>query len=396
MRFKLILSIILLVYLNGYSQNTDSKKSHAIDSIVEKYAKEYSIVGLSIGIVHNGGKITNHYGKTDLENNYSVTDSTMFHLASISKLYTSTAIMQLVELNQLSLEDKLVDILPNFKMKDKRYLDIKIKHLLTHSSGLPWNSHLKKSPDDATAIPLYIQNLQKKKLNFAPGGEMSYKTYSNVGYNLLGAVIEKITEQKFDEFVSENILLPLKMSQSTYYYEDVASSNLAIPQIVKGDSKKIKRFNFFGVDSKRKPILNGKPLALRNYEIYGEDYENNPSGNLISSAEELNLWMQHHLEIYSDSTFNGILKNTTLKEMWVSQKTIPNKKTSIGWGWWIYDDIQLGKAVFHVGNNPGFSSMLMVYPEHNFGITVLCNGRYAQEAVWNKITEEIAKLYLVE
>lgn len=394
MRIKVILSLLLLAHLNGFSQNIDSDKSDAIDSIVEKYAKEYSIVGLSIGIVHNGEKTTKHYGNTDLENNYPVTDSTMFHLASISKLYTATAIMQLVELKQLSLEDKLVDILPSFKMKDKRYLDIKIKHLLTHSSGLPWNSHLKKSPDDITAIPLYIQNLQKKRLNFAPGKKMSYKTYSNVGYNLLGVVIEKITGRRFDTFISKNILRPLVMHQSTYYYEEVALPNLAIPQIVKGDSKKIKRFNFFGVDSKRKPILNGSPLTLRSYEIYGEDYENNPSGNLISSAQELNLWMQHHLEIYSDSTFHGILKYNTLKEMWASQKTIPNKKTSIGWGWWIYDDNQLGKSVFHVGNNPGFSSILMIYPEHHFGITVLCNGSYAQEAVWNKITEEIAKLYI--
>ena len=394
MKIGIIIVITLFTFLNGYAQNEDFERNNAIDSIVNKYAKEYSIVGLSIGIIDNGEKITRHYGNTDLTNNYPITDSSLFHLASISKLYTATAIMQLVEKNKLSLDDKLVDFLPDFKMKDKRYSEIKIKHLLSHSSGLKWNNKLKKSPDDVTSIPLYIQNLQKGKLKFSPGEKMSYQTYSNVGYDILGIVIERISGQKFDEYIDENILIPLKMDQSTYYYENIDSSKLAIPQIVDGNSKKIKRLNSLGIDSKKKPIINGKPLSLKNYDIYGEDYEHNPSGNLISSANELNLWMQHNLEIYTNSISQGILKHTTLNEMWISQKEIPNKKTSIGWGWWIYEDDELGKSVFHVGNNPGFCSILMIYPEKNFGITVLCNGWYAQEAVWNKITEEITKLYI--
>ena len=87
------------------SQNIDFEKKAAIDSIVNKYAKEYSIVGLSIGIIDNGNEYTQHYGNTDLNKRYMVSDSTMFHLASISKLFTATAILQLVENNKLSLEN---------------------------------------------------------------------------------------------------------------------------------------------------------------------------------------------------------------------------------------------------------------------------------------------------
>lgn len=388
------LSIILTPFLTLFSQETDLERNKAIDSIVNNYAQEYSIVGMSIGIVHNGNKFTKHYGSTDAKNIYSVADSTMFHLASISKLFTATAIMQLVEKNRLSLEDKLTDILPGFKMKDKRYKDIKIKHLLTHSSGLKWDNKLKKSPDDTSSISLYIQNLQKVKLKFMPGEKLSYETYSNIGYDLLGIVVEQISGQRFDEYIHKNILQPVGMHRSTYFYEEIDASQLAIPQIVAGNSRKIKRFNSFGVDSKRNPVMNGEPLQLKSYEVYGEEYEHNPSGNLISSANELNLWMQQHLEIYNDSTINGIMGQGTLKDMWKLQKEIPGKKTSIGWGWWKYEDDELGPSVFHAGNNPGFCSILIIYPEANFGITILCNGRYAQEAVWNKITEEITKLYL--
>lgn len=396
MKIFITISIVLLSFLKVLSQNIDFERETAVDSIVNKYAKEYSIVGLSIGIIDKGNEFTQHYGNTDLSNRYIVSDSTMFHLASISKLFTATAILQLVENNKLSLEDKLVDILPEFKMKDKRYAEIKVKHLLTHSSGLKWNNKLKKSPDDTSSISLYIQNLQKAKLKFTPGKKMSYKTYSNVGYNLLGIVIERVSGQSFDNYIYENILRPLKMYRSTYYYEDIDASHLAIPQIVVGNSKKIRRLNFLGIDSKRDPIVNGEPLQLKSYSVYGEEYEHNPSGNLISTVKELNLWIQHHLELYSDSKFKGILEQNTLKKMWTTQKEIANNKTSIGWGWWISQDEKLGTSVFHVGNNPGFCSLLMIYPEKNFGITILCNGWYAQEAVWHKITDDIVKLYLEE
>lgn len=396
MKTGIIISILCFSFITGYSHNIDFERNNAIDSIVSKYAKEYSIVGLSIGIVDNGNKFTKHYGNTDLINNYSITDSTMFHLASISKLFTATAIMQLVEDNKLNLEDKLIDILPDFKMKDDRYREIKIEHLLTHSSGLRWNNNLRKSPDDTTSTTLYIQNLRKEKLKFTPGEKMSYETYSNVGYDLLVLVIEQISGKKFDEYIYENILIPLKMNRSTYYYEEIDSSNLAIPQIVDGNSKKVKRLNSSGIDSKKNPIVNGEPLKLKSHKVYGEEYEHNPCGNLISSAEELNLWIQYNLEVCSDSTFKGILKHNTLNEMWTPQRNTPNKnkRISIGWGWWIYQDDELGKSVFHVGNNPGFCSILMIYPEKNFGITILCNGWYAQEGVWHKITEEITKLYI--
>lgn len=387
------LLLFILPFTSGFSQEDQLGKIDSLDLIVNQYIKEYSIVGLSIGIVTAQKSYTRSYGSTDLTSGYPVSGKTLFHTASISKLFTATAILQLVEQQQLNLEEKVVDILPDFKMKDKRYSEIKIKHLLTHSSGLMWNNNLKESPDDYRAIPLYINNLSKKKLNFKPGEKLSYETYSNVGFNLLGAIIEKKSGEKFDEYIKAHILEPLKMNRSTYYFEEIDASELAIPQIVSGNSKKVNRLNKYGIDNKKNPILNGTPLQVESYPIYGEDYEHNPSGNLISSAEELNLWINHHLKLYAASTPNKILQQSTLKDMWSTQKNIEETRTSIGWGWWIYKD-DLGEFVFHVGDNPGFCSILGIYPEQNFGLVILCNGWYAKEAVWNKLHDEITKLYL--
>ena len=392
---KVISTILLIITstLYSYSQNIDTNISSAIDSIVEKSIKEYSIVGISIGIVNKGNSYTKHYGITDISENYSVSDSTMFHIASISKIFTTTAILQLIEKGKLKLNDRLVDIIPSFKMKDKRHKKITIEHLLTHSSGLMWDNKLKESPDNHSSVQLYVDNLKNKKLNFNPGEKSSFQTYSNVGFDLLGIVIESVSGIYFDQYVRENILEPIEMVHSTYYYENIESTILAMPQIVSGNSKKIKRLNFYGIDSHKNPILNGKNLSIEKYQTYGEDYEHNPSGNLISSAKEINLYMNHLLDIYKKDNFDGVLDKESLMDMWSTHKFI-NKKSSFGWCWWIDSKDDFGKSVYHGGSYTGFSSLLIMYPEQDFGITVFCNGWYAQEAIWKDISTKIIELYL--
>lgn len=394
MRSPLITFFILFTSLNLYSQEIGKKELIAIDSIAKKYMQEYAIVGLSIGIVNNGESSTFSYGNTDIQKKYSITDSSMFHLASVSKLFTTTAIMQLVEKGQLGLDDKLVDLIPEFQMRDKRSKEITIRHLLTHTSGLMWDNKLKNSPGDISAIPLFINKLNKRKLNFPPGRNLSYRTYSNVAFDLLGMIVGKKSGKIFEEYIMENILEPLQMKSSTYFYKDIDSSLLARPILFSGNSKRINRIHLSGLEDKDLTMLTTDGLHLKVHDIYGEDYEHNPSGNLISSASELNLFMKHMIDLNSDSQINGILQQASISEMWTTQKSIPDKRTSIGLGWWIHLDEKLGKSVFHVGNNPGFCSVLMIYPEQKLGITILSNASYAQKAVWNKMTAEIASLFM--
>jgi hypothetical protein len=84
------------------------------------------------------------------------------------------------------------------------------------------------------------------------------------------------------------------------------------------------------------------------------------------------------------------LKEETLKDMWTVTESIPEYKISLGLTWWIFDNSDLGRYICHFGNNPGFCSILFIFPEQNFGINILCNGMFAQEAVFNQIPLEIA------
>jgi len=116
---------------------------------------------------------------------------------------------------------------------------------------------------------------------------------------------------------------------------------------------------------------------------------------LNSCSLDLCYWIIQNLNIYNDSTsFNGVIKSSTLNNMWTTRFVAPqNKNVSIGLGWWITNSESLGKYYWHVGDNPGFSSTLMIFPEHNFGITVLSNQMYSEQIVWNKIPFDIINLF---
>lgn len=389
-------TIILIQSLSCLGQKPANELKAKIDSIVNPYIKQYSIVGMSIGIVDNIESYTINYGQTAHEYGVPVSDSTMFHIASITKVFTATAIMQLVEQGKLSLDDKLVDVLPEFKLRSKDYDKITIKHLLTHTSGLPWTNKQTDLPEDSTSIPLFMDGIKKVKLNFSPGTKFSGDTYSNIAFDLLGIVVEKIANQPFHEYISDNVLSKVGMNQATYFYKEIDSSKLALPQVVAGTSKRIERFNLYRIDSKKNPILNGQPLELRNYETYGEPYIDNPTGNLITTSTELNKWTRYLIQL-NNGTSNyseNIIERETLKDMWTVTESIPEYKISLGLTWWIFDNSDLGRYICHFGNNPGFCSILFIFPKQNFGINILCNGMFAQEAVFNQIPLEIADLLI--
>ena len=387
------LSIWLFVFLGALSAAAQEDRiTTATDSICRHYFERYRQVGMSVGIVHGGKAYHFAAGATDHSGRFPVIDSTLFHLASVTKLFTATAILQLAEAGKLRLDDALTTHIPEFSMRDERYRDIQLQHLLTHSSGLMWDNKLKKSPDDAGAMPLFISQLKKKKLAFQPGEKMSYSTYSNMGFDLLGMVVERVSGQSYDQYIPSRIWAPAGMAGAAFYYETVEKSLLALPQKLEGRSKKVKILNR-GLHYDSLAFSGSWPFPTITHPVYGEEYEHNASGNAIASAAELRLWMRHLLDIYRHDKKDGVLGRERLADMWHPHQSAPENKVEIGWSWWISEE-PFGKMVFHVGNNPGFSSILLLYPDRDFGMVVLCNSNYAQRIVWNRFTEDLTRVWL--
>lgn len=391
-KISIVFIFFLIIQLITFGQNNPYQK---IDSLILSKMKDNRIVGLSIGLVKDGELFyTKGYGFTSVDSLYKVTEHTVFHTASITKVFTASAIMQFVERGEIKLTDKLTDHLPDFKMKDLRYQQITIEHILTHSSGLPWEHKFNNSPNDSTALEQFVNDLKNEKLRFAPGQKFDGTTYSNVGYSILGLIIQRKSGLNYEKYIQNYILAPNQMTNCFFNYKLINQEIKAEPIILSGKSKEIEQFNLYGVIKDVNPVLKYPNYALIKRETYGRTSEHAPNDGLILSASDLSNWMTHLMTIYADSTAQTkqFISNSTLQNMWKLQRSIPNYKTSMGLGWWRYSDSPFGDYVHHPGREPGFSSVLMIYPERKIGITILSNGMYADQVVWNELPELILEL----
>ncbi len=391
----------LLIISTAFAFSTNTRGQHSynkiIDSIVISKMNEYRIKALSLSIVKDEKLFySKGYGFTGVDSENIVTPETRFATASITKLFTASAIMQLVEQGKLDLNKKLLEYIPDFKLKDLRVKDITIFHLLTHSSGLPWDNELKKASNDSMALKEFIFSLYDTKLKFSPGEKFSGETYSNTGYDILGYLIEQITSMPFQEYIKRNILDKAEMLNSTFYFKNIAVNKLAVPLKISGYTKEINRFNVYGEIKDKNPVLKYPELPIVEWTNYqwGKP-EHNPSGYLYSTTGDLSNWIISCLKIFNN-TKTGFLSTTTLTNMWTLQRSIENMKTSIGIGWWRFSDSLTGNYVFHVGRDPGYSSTLRIYPNKNIGITILSNAMYADKVIWNEMPELIMKVIINE
>ena len=197
---------------------------HLIDNWLDfqTYIKE--IPGVAVGIfIEDEIVFKKEYGYADLENKIKLTDRHLFRIASHSKLFTATAIMKLYHEEKLSIDDKISKYLPWFTSeKDENLQYIRIRHLLTHSSGI--------SRDGKTAhwrtyeFPEIEEIIDQVKEGLSFFGTSEILKYSNYGYTILGQVIETVSGQNYHDYIQKEILEPLKMDNTV---TDVNESNIA-------------------------------------------------------------------------------------------------------------------------------------------------------------------------
>lgn len=209
---------------NLTNSDSDAKGLEVIDNAMSKFVKQQGVVGASVGIVKDGQLIyTKGFGYTDEESQSVVQPYHLFRIGSVSKLITAVAIMKMQEDGMLKLDDKVFGpegILngPIYRdVADQRTYDITIRHLLDHTSG--WS---KRTYGDPMFIPLKIAEemnapapadlntiirfVLSKPVPYQPG---KYYDYSNLGYCVLGKVIEQISDMPYEEYVRREILYPL-------------------------------------------------------------------------------------------------------------------------------------------------------------------------------------------
>lgn len=331
---------------------TDSAASKELDSITKKLEKENIFSGNVL--VARNGQIVFHkaYGLASKEFDFPNNLSTKFIIGSINKMFTTVGILQLVEKNKISLENLVSDILPGI-LSDTIAHRIKIKHLLTHTSGLGdflFTAEMsQKSKENFRTIADYLPALAKDRLFFEPGTQWHY---SNAGYLVLGAVIQKISGLSYEEYMLNNIYQPAGMV-STYFPElDNVNKGLA--------------------DTYEKDWLTGKPLFhnTRYYQVI----KGTPAGGGFSTCTDLFNFMQA-------LAAGKLLKPETVKLMQTAKPEM--KSPNYGFGTEIFDKDSFG----HTGGGPGTNAVVQVNTKSGLTVVVLGNTNTGTNIVLRKALE---------
>ncbi len=312
-----------------------------VDSIVVSTMNQYHIPGLAVGIVKNDSLIyTRGYGVRDINQAKAVRAQTVFHTASVSKLFTASAILELMKSGNLSLDTRLLAILPDLHLDDPRGQKITLQHLLNHTSGLPdvQNYRWKDQNQSEKSLEQYVMSLNLR-LKSEPGTQYAY---SNLAYELLGLVVARTTKITFEDYVKSQILEPVGMKNSDFRYFKIPDSLRTSPHT------KV-----------------GKQIKVR--ETYPYTREHAPSSTLNASAMDLSRWMI--------AFFQALEENP---DTYYHQMIRPSFAPYIGLGFQLYKFDQY-KAVGHFGGDRGFRSFLMMIPARKIGLVVLANADFAED-----------------
>jgi D-alanyl-D-alanine carboxypeptidase len=317
--------------------------------------------GVSIGIVYDQDLIwAKGYGYADVEEKIPATASTAYRIASITKLFTATAILQLRDAGKLQLDDPVAKHLDWFHLNDA-FDDspvITIRHLLTHTSGLP--RELNSLYWDDMNFPEHTEFIKMFQESSTILPRETELKYSNVAFNVLGEVVASVSGKPYPDYVRENILKPLGMTGTQVTPPE------DMPTLAKGYGS-------------RKP--GGQP---RRMQPFFDKRAMAPSGNMASTVEDLARFIS--LQFREDAVGGAqILKASTLKEMHRVHWLRPNWESGWGLGWSVVRvDGQV--RITHGGSVPGYKTLVSAIPADKFGVIVLTNaedgdpGSYARNA----------------
>lgn len=270
--------------------------------------------------------------------------TSLFRIASITKTFTATAIMQLVEQGLIDLNTDVNTYLSeNTRFPNQFDKPITVAHLLTHTAGID-ETNINNYPMEQTpSITEFLQDKQPLRL-YPPGEVMSY---SNYGYAMLGQIVENVSGLSFAKYIDKNILIPLQMEQS---YVEHSLPETAWPNRARGHVKLDNGWHTV-------PMLS---------------FPERPAGSMSSTAEDMAHYMIAHLN-HGQFKGNRILETETSELMQMQQ--FAAGADADGWTYGFTEDTVHGiPTVGHSGDTEAFTSLMLLIPQSNFGIFVSFNG----------------------
>ena len=334
-----------------------------IDAYLQDRMDSAGIPGMAVGVIRSGDlAYTGYFGYADIESERPVSSDTRFMIASVSKTVTSAALMLLESRGQIDIDRSISDYLP-FEVSHPRQGErvITARMLLTHTSGIVDNwdvlDALYTIADGGGDSNVGLERLIRGYVlpggeyysataNFASGAPGTIHSYSNIGFAMIGYLVEVVSGMPFDQFCENELFEPLGMTSTSWFLEGLDPLTIATPYAFDGDTP--------------------SPLPHYGYATY-------PDGQLRTTIEDyarfLQVFLRHEVDVLSRSTVDEILR---------IQDEDTHRWQAIAWN---YDEtesflvnLHLPHRPAHSGGDPGVATFTMIDPVTGGGFIVFTNG----------------------
>lgn len=361
----------------------------SLDTEIQKVMKKYHAVGVTAVVVKNNEVIYNHtFGYnpdySDTTRREPIPTNGIYVIASISKSFVATAIMQLVEKNLLNLDDD-VDNFLDFRVRNPQYPDtpITVRMLLNQRSSINDKHYGSLSHID----PEKGEKWKECYNDYCPGTKFKY---CNFNYNLLGAIIEKVTGQRFFDYIDTNIMNPLGLNAS-YNLTKINSTMLVRSYKYDKETKGFKKDSY---------IYNPQYYRekLKDYKLGSSTAFFSPSGGVKISAIDLAKYMIMYMN-YGEYHEKRILSKESVLEMWKPQgedESPDSYFTQYGLSFSRWSKIVDGESFVGItGGAHGVHSAMYFNPEKKYGLIVICNGCTSDIKMKDSVVKVLYK-YLIK
>jgi CubicO group peptidase (beta-lactamase class C family) len=357
-------------------QSAEQVQDQQFDQRMRTFVEHRVSPSLAVTVVRGGDTVVERgYGWSDLEQGTNASAETIYLYCSMTKLFTATALMQLRERGLVDIDREVRAYLPDFPLHHPSGREVTVRHLLSHSSGIAnpipvsW-VHLAEEP--AINLDDFTKRLLARyhRLTYEPGSRYAY---SNLGYLVLGLLIERTSGQRYTDYIQQHILEVLDMHRTGFSHDHLQAQDVATGYVRSWSMMGI--LGRFLVDRRIFGATRNGYTAFHRFLIDGAPY-----GGLLGPVSELGNFLKAYL---GSGTFQGcrLLEPSSIAEMLIPQRNHRGEELStsgremsgrIGLGWHL-DGNEERRFCYHLGGGAGYRSELRIYPHLGYGICVMGN-----------------------
>lgn len=319
-------------------------KFDQVAEAVKAAMQEHLIPGVALGVADGDQLYTAGLGVTSVDNPLDVTDETLFQIGSVSKTFTATAIMRLVEMGKLELDAPVRRYIPDFKVADEAVSAlVTVQHLVTHSAGWEGDVFTDTGTND-DALKIYVQQMASLE-QLAPPDTLY--SYNNAAFAVAGLLIERATGKTFEEALQELIFQPLGLERTFYFARDLITYRFSVGHATVEEKVRVQR-----------------PWPLPR--------ASNPAGGIACHVKDLLRYARFHMGDGATADGARLLSAESMKLMQTPQFQADRDEGHVGLSWMIRR-IGAITVIQHGGATIGQVCTLLIAPAQRFALAILTN-----------------------